>query len=185
MTLTSFTAVAQGADAVLTWATAQELNSKGFEAQVSGDGTTFRTLGFVASVTPNSSEARTYQYRDAEAGKQGTRYYRLRQLDVDGKESFFGPRAVAFGASALAAVQGFPNPFGSEINLALQTAAAGPAAVSVFDGVGRLVRTWQPTLAAGASSLRLGDLQDLPHGLYVVQVRYSDGQAQRLKLVKE
>ena len=38
---------------------------------------------------------------------------------------------------------------------------------------------------AGASSVRLDDLQNLPHGLYVVQVRYSDGQTQRLKLIKE
>lgn len=182
--LTAFTAVAQGPDAVLNWATAQEINSQGFEVQVSADGTTFRKLGFVASTTPNSSEARTYQYRDAEAGKQGTRYYRLRQLDLDGKEGFFGPQAVTFGA-ALAGVQGYPNPFGSEINLTLQATAAGQATVSVLDGVGRQVRTWQPALAAGASSLLLSDLQTLPHGLYVVQVRYSDGQTQRLKLVKE
>ncbi len=184
--LTAFTAVAQGPDAILNWATAQEINSQGFEVQVSGDGTTFHKLGFVASTTPNSSEARTYQYRDAEAGKQGTRYYRLRQLDLDGKEGFFGPEAVTFGASALAtSLQGYPNPFGSEINLALQSTAAGQATVSVLDGVGRQVRTWQPALAAGASSLLLSDLQTLPHGLYVVQVRYSDGQTQRLKLVKE
>ena len=186
VTLTRFTAVAQGADAVLTWATAQEVNSQGFEVQVSTDGMAFSKLGFVASAAPNSSEAHTYQYRDATPGKQGTRYYRLRQLDLDGKESFFGPQAVAFGASALAAsVQGYPNPFGADFTLALQTAAAGPATVSVFDGVGRQVRLVQPTLAAGSSSLVLGDLASLPHGLYVVQVRYADGQTQRLKVVKE
>ncbi len=187
VTVTSFAVAAQGPDALLTWTTAQELNNQGFEVQVSGDGTTFRKLGFVASETPNSSAPRTYQYRDAEAGKQGTRYYRLRQLDLDGKEGFFGPQAVAFGPSGLTAtaLQGFPNPFGPEINLALQAAAAGPATVSVLDGVGRQVRTWQPTLAVGASTLRLADLQNLPHGLYVVQVRYSDGQTQRLKVVKE
>lgn len=182
--LTAFTAVAQGPDAVLNWATAQETNSQGFEVQVSADGTTFSKLGFVASATPNSSAARAYQYRDATAGKQGTRYYRLRQLDLDGKEGFFGPQAVAFGA-AVAAVHAYPNPFGSEINLTLQAATAGQAAVSVLDGVGRQVRAWQPTLAAGASTLLLADLQTLPHGLYVVQVRYADGQTQRLKLVKD
>ena len=184
--LTSFLAVAQGPDAMLTWATAQETNNKGFEVQVSGDGAAFRTLGFVAAETPNSAAARSYRFRDTEGGKQGTRYYRLRQLDLDGGESFFGPQAVAFGARALtASALGYPNPFGAELTLALQTLAAGPAAVSLFDMAGRQVRTYQPTLAAGASSVRLDDLQNLPHGLYVVQVRYSDGQTQRLKLVKE
>jgi hypothetical protein len=186
VTLTNFAAVAQGPDALLTWTTAQELNNAGFEVQVSADGTTFSKLAFVAAVSPNSSETRTYRYSDVSTGKQGTRYYRLRQIDVDGKESLFSPKSVTFGASALAAsVKGFPNPFASEINLALQTAAAGPATVSVLDGVGRQVRSWQPTLAAGASNLVLSDLSSLPHGLYVVQVRYNDGQTQRVKVVKE
>ncbi|WP_083325795.1 T9SS type A sorting domain-containing protein [Hymenobacter coccineus] len=185
VTLTSFAAVAQGPNALLTWTTAQELNNAGFEVQVSTDGTTFSKLAFVAAASPNSSEVRTYQYRDATANKQGTRYYRLRQLDVDGKESLFAPQSLTFGGALAASVKGYPNPFASEINLALQTVAAGQATVSVLDGVGRQVRSWQPMLAAGASNLVLSDLASLPHGLYVVQVRYQDGQTQRLKVVKQ
>ncbi|WP_426061120.1 T9SS type A sorting domain-containing protein [Hymenobacter sp. B1770] len=184
--LTSFTAVASGTDAVLNWTTAQEINNKGFEVQASDDGVAFRKLGFVAARTPNSSTARNYQYRDAAGVNAGTRYYRLRQLDLDDKESFFGPRAVTFGAAATAAVQGYPNPFTSEINLTLQAPVAGQATVSVLDNTGRQVRTWQPTLGPDATtSMSLPDLQSLSRGLYVVQVRYSNGQVQRLKLVKE
>ncbi|MGI4883460.1 MAG: T9SS type A sorting domain-containing protein [Janthinobacterium lividum] len=185
VTLTSFAAVAQGPNALLTWTTAQELNNAGFEVQVSTDGTTFSKLGFVAAASPNSTQARTYQYRDVTANKQGIRYYRLRQLDVDGKESLFSPQSLTFGGVLATSVQGYPNPFASEINLALQTVTAGQATVSVLDGVGRQVRSWQPTLAAGASNMVLSDLGSLPHGLYVVQVRYNDGQTQRLKVVKE
>jgi hypothetical protein len=188
VTITSFTAVAQGADAILDWATASETDNQGFEVQVSADGTTFSKLGFLASNNPNSSTPHSYQYRDVTAGKQGIRYYRLRQLDLDGTESFVGPRAVTFGEVGIVqatSLQGYPSPFSSEINLALQTTAAGLATVTVTDGVGRQVRTWQPTLAAGASSLRLAELQSMPAGLYIVQVRYNDGQTQRLKMVKE
>jgi hypothetical protein len=187
VTITSFIAVAQGNDAVLNWATASETNNQGFEVQVSTDGTTFSKLSFLAVNTPNSSTPHSYQYRDVTSGKQGVRYYRLRQLDLDGTESFVGPRAVTFGEGIAQAtsLQGYPSPFSSEINLALQTSAAGLATVTVTDGVGRQVRTWQPTLAAGASTLRLAELQSMPAGLYVVQVRYNDGQTQRLKMVKE
>lgn len=184
VTITSFTAVAEGTDAVLNWATATEQNSQGFEVQVSSDAKTYSKLGFVTS-TANSSTPRSYQYRDVTAGKAGTRYYRLRQLDLDGKEAFIGPKAVVFGAPMFTSVRAYPNPFGSEVNLSLQTIAAGPATVSVIDGVGRQVRAWQPTLAAGASTLTLPGLQNLSKGLYIMQVRYSDGQTQRLKLVKE
>lgn len=186
VTITSFTAVAQNTDAVLNWATASETNNQGFEVQVSVDGTNFSKLSFLAASTPNSATPHSYQYRDVTPGKQGVRYYRLRQLDLDGTESFVGPRAVTFGGEgAQATLQGYPSPFSSEINLSLQATAVGLATVTVTDGVGRQVRTWQPTLAAGTSSLRLADLQNMPAGLYVVQVRYSDGQTQRLKMVKE
>ncbi|WP_449272086.1 hypothetical protein [Hymenobacter humi] len=79
VTLTSFTAAAQGSDALVNWATAQEINSKGFEVQASSDGKAFQKIGFVASATPNSSAPRAYQYRDEGAKKYGIRYYRLRQ----------------------------------------------------------------------------------------------------------
>jgi hypothetical protein len=68
VTITSFTAVAQGADAILNWATASETNNQGFEVQVSTDGTTFSKLGFLASNNPNSTTSHSYQYRDVPAG---------------------------------------------------------------------------------------------------------------------
>ncbi|MBF9237044.1 T9SS type A sorting domain-containing protein [Hymenobacter sp. BT683] len=185
VTLTHFTAVAQGPDAVLTWATAQETNSQGFDVQASDDGTTFRKLAFMPSATPNSSSARTYQYRDAEANKPGVRYYRLRQIDLDGQEYFYGPKSVAFGAPAAVALRAYPNPFASTVTLDLQTTAAGPATVSLLDEVGRRVRRSQPTLPAGTSSLQLAELQGLSPGLYVVQVRYHNGQTRHLRLSKE
>jgi hypothetical protein len=183
--LTTFDAVAQGSDALLTWNTAQEFNSQGYEVQVSLDGKSYQKVGFVASETPNSAVARSYQYRDVTPGKQGLRYYRLRQIDLDGKESYYGPNIVRFGDAVAGTVLSYPNPFNAEINLTLQASTAGAASIQLIDGVGRQVRTWQPALEAGASNLRLDGLDGLPHGIYVVQVRYSNGQTQRLKMVKQ
>ena len=93
---------------------------------------------------------------------------------------------VTFGGnSAVASVQGHPNPFTSEVNLTLETAAPGRATVRLLDGLGREVRAWQPTLALGSSSLQLPGLDGLPRGIYVVQVQYTGGKTERLKLVKE
>ncbi len=185
--VTSFTAVAQGPNALISWATAQEVNNRGFEVQASADGTTFSTLGFVAAHSPNSSEAQNYGFREVGAGRTpGTRYYRLRQLDLDGAESFFGPLGLAFGATdAAPTARAYPNPFGAALNLALQSPVAGTATVEVRDGLGRSVRTYRPVLAAGASEVPLDGLQGLPAGLYLVQIVYPGGQTQRLKLLKE
>ncbi|MFC7670371.1 T9SS type A sorting domain-containing protein [Hymenobacter humi] len=92
---------------------------------------------------------------------------------------------MSFGSTAGATAQGYPNPFTSEINLTLETIAAGRATVTMFDNLGRQVRTWTPLLAPGNSSVQLPGLDVLPRGIYVVQVRHTDGQTQRLKLVKE
>ncbi|RZK35914.1 MAG: hypothetical protein EOO61_11180, partial [Hymenobacter sp.] len=122
--LVAFNAVRNAANTLLTWTTASEKNNKGFNVQIASDGVNFRTLGFVASQSPNSAQALNYKYTDTEAGKTGTRYYRLEQVDEDGKVSYSPVRAVNFnGAAATSvAVIAYPNPFSDTIGLTLEGA---------------------------------------------------------------
>lgn len=182
VTLTSFEAQRQGSDALLTWATAQELNNAGFEVQVSTNGQTFRTLATVPAATANSQQARTYQYTDREAGKSGLRYYRLRQLDVDGKATLYGPRTVSFGAAARTV---YPNPFTSTLRVPVQSAVAGNVTTRLFDGLGREVYRATTRVEAAASEVSLDALDRLPGGAYYLQVSLPDGSQQREKLLKQ
>ena len=183
--LTSFTATRQGADAVLTWATAQEENNAGFEVQVSTDGGSFRTLTTITPKAPNSSTGYTYHYTDKEAGKAGTRYYRLRQLDTDGTESFYGPQAVEFAELAAADFSASPNPFSSTVTLTAQSSVRGNASLRLTDMNGRTVREQALTLEKGVSALPVANLDGLTIGMYFVQLTLPDGQVQRLKVLKQ
>ena len=185
--LVSFNATRNATNASLTWSTATETNSKGFEVQVSTDGTAFRTLGFVSSETPNSTQAKSYQYVDTETGKVGIRYYRLHQVDLDGKDSYSPVRAVNFDGTATdVALSAYPNPFVDKVAFNLDATtigAAGNAQVQLLDMTGRIVR--EQNLTVQNASLTLDNLNDLRSGLYLVRITLPDGSAKTLRVQKQ
>jgi hypothetical protein len=188
VSLTAFAAVRTGANALVSWTTATELNNKGFNVQVSADGVAFRTLGFVASKLVNSSQVLNYTYNDTEAGKNGTRYYRLEQVDVDGKVNYSPVRAVSFdgNASTSVALVAYPNPFSNTVGLTLEGVSVSNgtlASVKVVDMTGRTVRDQQ--LALNGASLSLGDLSDLRSGLYLAKVTLPDGSVKTVRIQRQ
>ncbi len=182
--LTSFEAKRDGADALLTWTTAQERNSQGFEVQVSTDGRSYRTLGFVASATPNSDGPRAYRFADREAGKLGTRYYRLRQLDLDGTEALYGPRQLTFEASAQLGLAAYPTLFGTQLTVEVSSPAAGATEVQLLDAVGRVILRQPATLVEGLQKLPLNGVDQLPTGTYVLRLTAA-GQTRTVRVVKQ
>jgi hypothetical protein len=188
VTLTRFEAKRQEADVRLSWETATEKDNRGYEVQVSTDSRTFRALDFVPSQSEggNSSNPRSYSYLDTERDKKGVRYYRLRQVDLDGKETFYGPQVVSFSkAGLLAALVAAPNPFSDELTLTLpplQEVRTGT--IQLTDMLGRTVLDQPLTLAAGSSQARLPELNKLPKGLYHLRLSLN-GELQSVKLLKE
>ncbi len=162
VTLMAFTAVAQGADALLRWATASELHNDRFEVEASADGRTFRRIGTVAGAG-TSTLAHSYQLVDPAILNYGTHlvYYRLRQVDQDGTAAYSPVRTVAVARPAGLAL--FPNP---THNAATLTGARPGAPVVVLDAVGRTVATFVAN-ASGTAALTLP--HPLASGVYVVR----------------
>ncbi|GAB3293378.1 hypothetical protein GCM10027511_07300 [Hymenobacter humi] len=188
VTLTKFDAKRMGADVLVTWQTALETNSKGFEVQVSTNGTDFRTLASVASASANSSSAKSYSYLDTERNKAGKRYYRLRQIDLDGKDAYFAPVVVSFDGKAISAgLVAYPNPFnGAEsLHLAFTSATGGKGQLRISDMTGRTIRQEAVELAAGLTDLSVKGLTDLKAGIYIVNFTLPTGEVKNLKVVKQ
>ncbi|WP_082116150.1 T9SS type A sorting domain-containing protein [Hymenobacter terrenus] len=188
VTLTSFDAKRVGADALITWQTASEINSKGYNVQVSADGKEFRTLGFVGSYLPNSSRPTSYSYTDVEKNKAGLRYYRLQQIDVDGKTAYFAPRTVSFDGKAPVSTAGllaYPNPFSSDVRLSLQSSVEGQGLVLITDMMGRTIGQRQFALTAGDNDVALSNLSDLKSGSYLMKVSLPTGEVKTLKVVRQ
>ncbi len=134
--LVRFTAEPLGADALLRWATASEINNDRFEVEASADGRSFRRIGQVAG-HGNSTQAHEYRLVDPNIIRYGASlvYYRLRQIDADGAFSYSPIRPVAVSGPA-AGLALFPNP---TTNAATLTGARPGTLVTVYDAVGRQV----------------------------------------------
>jgi len=167
--LVSFQGKASATGVQLTWTTASELNNSHFtvERASSAAATTFVALGQVAGAG-TSSQAHSYHFTDATA--VGTNYYRVRQVDISGADSF-SPIVTVLAASK-AALVAYPSPATS----VLTVASAAGTHLRIFDQQGQLVR--QATLPAGAQSL---DVSALAAGFYVLQDSES---GQRLRIQK-
>ncbi|HEX8329096.1 MAG TPA: T9SS type A sorting domain-containing protein, partial [Hymenobacter sp.] len=187
--LTAFDAQRLGANALITWKTATELNSKGYEVQVSTNGKDFRSLAEVASASPNSTRETEYRYIDVEKNKSGIRYYRLRQIDLDGKETFFAARSVSFEgkASEATTLAAYPNPFrnGDQVHLALQSSQGGKGQLRITDLSGRMIREEAVTLTTGLSDFAVPGMSELKAGLYMVNLTLPSGEVKKLKVAKQ
>ena len=178
VTLTAFDAQATGTAALCTWATASEVNNDHFVVERSLDGSTFTALGKVAG-QGSTTASHAYRYTDAEAGRQGTNtvYYRLQQVDTDGKTSYSPVRAVTFAAQPVAL---YPTPTaGDAATLDLSSLAAQPYQAQVLDLTGRVLLT--RTLAGGLA--HDFDVRSLPAGAYIV-VLSGAGVRQTLPLLR-
>ena len=184
--LTRFTAEPTGDDALLRWATASEKNNDRFEVEASADGQAFRRIGTVAG-HGNSTQPREYQFVDKSIARYAADpvYYRLRQVDQDGSESFSPVRTVRVAAPAGLTAAAWPNPFATAgPALTLRTALAGPATLLVHDALGRRVLSRPLALPAGTTTLPLAELGPLATGVYVLTLTQGAAHV-RLKLVRE
>lgn len=162
--LIGFTAVNDGNQARLDWSTSSETKNLGFDIQRSIDGKIWERLGFVASQATGGSTNRPlkYTYRDAQVVAP-TQYYRLKQIDLDGKTEFSAARSVAFSSLAW---QAYPNPASRVI--VLHRVSAG-ARVTVTDINGREFHSGEQ---AAEGTYRI---ERVPVGLYLLTVRELTG----------
>ncbi len=101
---------------LLTWQTASEQNSKGFEIERSEDGLLWNTIGHVASkaMNGNSSSVLHYDFAD-NSPLQGRNFYRLKQLDFDGRFDF--SKVLWIQMDAVSRIRLYPNPTSGIINI--------------------------------------------------------------------
>ncbi|MBJ6146211.1 T9SS type A sorting domain-containing protein [Hymenobacter sp. BT559] len=170
VTLISFGTVRQAGGAVqLTWATASEQRSAYFEVQRSLDGRTFATIDKVAA-QGTTSQAHTYTNLDVNA-PAAPLYYRLHQVDVDGREFFSPISLLAASATTLAF---YPNPTYDYLTIAN---SAGEQ-IQVTDLTGRVLQT--STLPASGKV----SVQALPAGTYLLRLSLG-GQPHTLRFTKQ
>jgi YHYH protein len=154
--LTSFSGKSVNKTSVLTWQTSSETNNKKFTIERSANGTDFTAIGTVkGNGTTNAPHDYTFTDNDPSVN---TNYYRLRQTDFDGKETFSKWLFIVFNKSGLSLKTTV-----SENTLDVIVDDAKATILRIFNVAGQAVLT---TKVQGEQRL---DIQTLPSGLYVIQ----------------
>lgn len=157
ITLVSFTAEKiRDTKALLTWKTASEINNTGFEVEKSLDGQNFEKIGFVNGAG-NSQNAQTYTFTDENLTTSA--YYRLRQIDIDGK---FEYSPVVFVENDRLNI--YPNPASADLFVEVGKENVNlPARLLNAQGV----EVWKGVLASPTNQL---DVSNLPKGVYFLNL---------------
>ncbi|GAA4330821.1 hypothetical protein [Flaviaesturariibacter amylovorans] len=182
LTWLSFTGIANTTGNLLQWTTANESNTSHFEVERSADGSSFQGIGRVGAAG-NSSTDRRYSFTDGVTG--GTYYYRLKQVDNDGRYSYSSVVRLARGEDARAmTASAYPVPFQDKLTLRLSKAFSGNTKLilSLMDATGKTVLRKEATMGAGQVDLPLSGLGALPKGSYYLQGTAAGGEHFLLKL---
>jgi hypothetical protein len=145
----------------LNWLTASERNNGYFDIERSANGRDWSAIGQVKG-NGTTAKATNYAFVD-EAPLATVNYYRLKQVDMDGKSSYSATVSVNFkGVGKQLSV--FPNPANDRLNL-VSDRFDTEGVVEIYDLSGRLVQSVRNTatqldisrLNAGLYQLRLLD----------------------------
>lgn len=155
----------------LKWQTASEFNNHYFEIQRSTDAINWNIIGYVAGAG-NSNQLRSYEYKD-NAPESGVNYYRLKQVDYDGRFEFSSIAAVKFTVTVAQQneskkeFQLYPNPSNGEIWIKSTTSVnpEHPVKVEVYDIKSSIVYS-----ASLDSDLYRLDLSNFQTGMYLVRI---------------
>jgi hypothetical protein len=89
----------------VSWSTASEIDNKLFEIERSSDGKSFKTIG-QKSPEYNATIISNYAFMDNNPTK-GINYYRIKQIDLNGKSSFSPVASVNFDSEQLLRITNF------------------------------------------------------------------------------
>ncbi len=138
--LTRFTAVLNDEQALLEWTTAGEDNNKAFEIERSTDGQHF---SFVYTMAGNGNTGITHQYTYTDNItnlSSPSVYYRLRQVDTDGRAVYSNP--VKLLLPLVANMRCWPNPVNNILYIQPPTSAGNSFDINLYNEAGILLKQW-------------------------------------------
>lgn len=116
---------------ILRWKTAQEKNNDHFEVERSEDGKEFMKIGEVQGAG-NSSMILAYQFTDSEASTSQRLYYRIKQVDYDGKFEYSSIAIIYESEEAhVERWTVFPNPIAEGQSLTIKPVSPEDEYVSI------------------------------------------------------
>jgi hypothetical protein len=179
--LTSFTARVEDNKVILNWRTESEIDNQGFEIERSikveqNSDHNWGMIGFVSGQGKYSSFT-NYSFIDADLGNSGKYFYRLKQIDINGKYIYSSILEVNYlnPAEHLASDyylgQNYPNPFNPITTIQYRLPVDSHLRLTVYDLLGREVaELYNGISELGDHSIKFNAC-DLENGIYYYRIQ--------------
>ena len=175
VTLKTFLANLVSANLVkLNWVTTMEINCSRYDIERSFDGKMFSTISTVAG-NGNTNVEKNYAINDDVTAVTGNIvYYRLKQVDFDGKKSYSKVVSVKL-KKGTGDFTVSPNPFSSYVNINIDWTKNETSVVKVLSMSGKQLASKNVQLHKGTNYVALQELSSLPAGNYLLQFNTTEG----------
>ena len=162
------------------WATGNEINNKLFMVERSSDGVNFRVIDSVAGKGNMVSQS-NYSVIDA-MPIDGINYYRLKQVDNDGKTTISNVVSVNLNKILINYFTVFPNPVKNQLTVNINSKTEQKASLIITDIFGRILQTAPLQLNKG-NQLQNISVSQLAVGNYNLTILFDDTKITK-KIVK-
>jgi hypothetical protein len=180
--LKSFTGKALKAANQLEWTTSTEEGVKEHIIERSANGYNNWTL---VGTTPSKGDARVDQSYSMEDKTPLTKsFYRLRSLDLDGREQFSNVISLTRQNNSFGVIAAYPNPAVEMINVQFNTLEEGNITARIVDMTGRLVLEQQMSALNGTNMFPV-QLHGLSAGTYFITLSSDNEVAEPIRFVKQ
>ncbi len=170
VTYTYFKATRKSKNILLQWQTATEINNDRFEIQRSSNGVSYRAIGEEKG-KGNSYMFIDYSYTDY-VPSAGINYYRLKQIDIDGRYDYSDVMVVAGNRAKISIT---PSTTRGNFNVTTE----GAANITVLSTTGQIVSSMY-----NIDGNFIFDLFNQANGLYFLRIEMNNGEIYTEKVVK-
>ncbi len=185
VSLVDFSGKKVGAANLLSWHTVSEINNNGFDIQKSDDGLNFISIGFQYSKAVVGYSASKIAYQFIDENTQGNSYYRLKQVDKDGRFTLSKVILIRSEISGpFVHVFIYPNPSSNFVNISLVADRSQSGVINVTDIAGKIVSMKKVQLLQGQQNINL-NIEGLTAGSYFINIITNNGMKKTLKMMKQ
>lgn len=186
MAFSALQAFQLGESVQLSWQVQHEESYLWHVVERSQDGFAFTEVGRIPSVQ-TAEEAHLYEHADDLNGlhAQGALYYRIRSIDVEGKDALSPVVMTRLGHASAFEAKLSPNPAanGSTTTMEFYASESGTAQYRLCELSGRCIRAGEWNLNAGNNRQTI-TLEGLAPGMYLIDVRAAGKRAHATLLVQ-
>lgn len=184
--LTMFNAKCEGKSVSIYWQTASENNNHHFEIERSGDGINFSSVAIVNTQNGNTNATQNYFAID-ENPLSVRSYYRLKQVDNDGKFSYSSIVTLSCTASngntVSPVISVFPNPATDILTVDIK-GIPGKKSILIYNVLGQEM-TDKMVIEGNENIQQTINISAFAKATYMIRIDASDELFQVLKFVKK